>query len=98
MISKTFGAPLGGTTRGAHQGLESLAVSLITPPNCGGGGGSCFPSMLMVAEGEPGTPSIRLRSAAVTGVGSPEPPAPEAFGAPLLLLVLQETTPATTAA
>jgi hypothetical protein len=24
---------LGGTTRGGHQGLESFALSLITPPN-----------------------------------------------------------------
>jgi len=58
MMSSTFGALLGGTTVGGHQGFESLASSLITPPNCGGGGGSCFPSMVMVALGDPGVPVI----------------------------------------
>src|SRR5271156_3682216 len=56
MISKTFGAPLGGTMRGGHHGVESVALCLITPPNFGGGGGICFPSMVVVALGEPGTP------------------------------------------
>src|SRR5512135_2539282 len=56
MISSTLGAPLGGTTVGGHQGFESLAFSLITPPNFGGGGGNCLPSMVVVALGEPGTP------------------------------------------
>src|SRR5882762_9033615 len=58
MMSRMFGAPLGGTTRGGHHGLESLALSLITPPNFIGGGGSCFPSSVRVALGEPGTPVI----------------------------------------
>src|SRR5450755_4427690 len=58
MISSTLGAPFGGTTRGGHQDLESLALSLITPPNFGGGGGSCFPSIVVVAVGEPGSPVI----------------------------------------
>src|SRR6185295_4917981 len=58
MISSTFGAPLGGTTEGGQYGLESLAVSLITPPNFGGSGGSCLPSSVMVALGEPGVPVI----------------------------------------
>src|SRR6516165_9677901 len=56
MISSTFGAPFGGTTRGAHQGVDSDAFSLITPPNFGSGGGSCFPSTVVVALGDPGTP------------------------------------------
>src|SRR5271170_3949773 len=56
MMSRTFGAPLGGTTRGGHQGVESLALSLMTPPNFGGGGGSCLPSIVVVALGEPGVP------------------------------------------
>src|SRR5271156_3066014 len=53
MISKTLGAPLGGTMRGGHHGLESVALSLITPPNFGGGGGICFPSMEVVPLGVP---------------------------------------------
>ena len=56
MISSTFGAPLGGTTVGGQYGLDSAAFSLITPPNFGGGGGSCFPSIVVVALGEPGMP------------------------------------------
>src|SRR5271167_972266 len=56
MMSRTFGAPLGGTMRGGHHGVESLALSLITPPNFGGGGGICFPSIEVVALGEPGVP------------------------------------------
>src|SRR4029453_2709189 len=58
MISSTFGAPLGGTTEGGQYGLESLAVSLITPPNFGGSGGSCLPSSVIVALGVPGVPVI----------------------------------------
>src|SRR5262245_20139278 len=58
MMSSTFGARFGGTTVGGHQGFESPASCLITPPNFGGGGGSCFPSMVVVALGEPGVPVI----------------------------------------
>src|SRR6185437_11669553 len=54
--SSTFGALLGGTIRGGHQGVDSEAFSLITPPNFGSGGGSCFPSMVVVALGEPNSP------------------------------------------
>ena len=32
MISSTLGAPFGGTMRGGHQGGDSEAFSLITPP------------------------------------------------------------------
>src|SRR5271165_3672484 len=56
MIRSTLGAPLGGTTRGGHQGVESFALSLMTPPNGVGGAGSWLPSMVVVALGEPGTP------------------------------------------
>src|SRR4029453_2801086 len=63
MISSTLGAPLGGTTVGGQYGLESAAVSLITPPNFGSGGGSCFPLIVVVALGEPGVPVIRCACA-----------------------------------
>jgi hypothetical protein len=58
MMSRTLGAFFGGTTRGGHQGVDSVAFSLITPPNFGSGGGSCFPEMVVVALGEPGVPVI----------------------------------------
>jgi len=53
MISSTLGAPFGGTTRGAHHAFDSEAFSLISPPKLGAGGGSCFPSIVRVAPGEP---------------------------------------------
>src|SRR5271166_3245456 len=53
MISRTLGAPFGGTTRGGHQGVDSDALSLITPPNFGSGGGSWFPGIVTVPPGEP---------------------------------------------
>src|SRR5271165_5515611 len=65
IMRSTFGAPLGGTTRGGHQGVESLALSLITPPNFSGGAGSCSPLMVVVALAEAGEPVISW-----AGVGS----------------------------
>src|SRR5262245_4546354 len=59
MMRRTFGAPLGGTTDGGQYDLESLAFSLITPPNFGGGGGSCLPSIVVVALGDPGCAVFR---------------------------------------
>ena len=56
MISSTLGAPFGVVMRGAHQGLDCRAPSLITPPNFGSGGGSCLPLRVVVALGEPGAP------------------------------------------
>jgi hypothetical protein len=56
MISKTLGAPLGGTTVGDQYGLESLASMLIVPRNAAGGGGRYLPSIVVVALGEPGVP------------------------------------------
>src|SRR5580765_5922960 len=56
MMSSTLGAPFGGTTRGAHHGVDSDALSLITPPNLGSGGGSCLPVIVVVALGEPDVP------------------------------------------
>src|SRR5215831_13927920 len=58
MITRTLGAPLGGTMRGAHQALDCKASSLMTPPNFGSGAGSCLPSIVVVAPGEPGVPVI----------------------------------------
>src|SRR5262245_24346201 len=56
MISRTLGACLGGTTRGAHHALDWSAPSLITPPNLGSGAGNCFPLMVVVVLGAPGVP------------------------------------------
>jgi hypothetical protein len=58
IMSNTFGAPFGGTTRAGHHGFESEALSLMIPPNFGGEGGSCLPSIVVVASGEPGVPVI----------------------------------------
>src|SRR6476646_8064095 len=58
MMRRMLGASLGGTMRGGHHGVESVAFSLITPPNFGSGGGSCFPLIVVVALGEPGVPLI----------------------------------------
>src|SRR5438552_17798288 len=58
MMRSTFGAPFGGTIRGGQYGFESVALSLITPPNGSGGAGSCFPSIVVVALGDPGSPVI----------------------------------------
>src|SRR6188768_166684 len=58
MMSSTLGAPLGGTMLGGQYGLESTALGLITPPNCGSGGGSCLPSRVVVALGEPIVPVV----------------------------------------
>src|SRR5262245_54199034 len=56
MMSRMFGAPFGGTTRGGHHGTEPCAVCLITPPNFGGGFGTCAGSRVVVAFGAPGVP------------------------------------------
>ena len=53
MMSSTLGAPLGGTIVGGHHGLESL-VSLIVPPNFGGGGGRALAVVGSLNAGEPG--------------------------------------------
>src|SRR5271163_4006342 len=68
MMSSTLGAPLGGTTRGAHQGVDSVARSLITPPNFGSGGGSCFPSIVVVALGDPGVPVTCCAAAGMVAI------------------------------
>src|SRR3954471_9132714 len=56
MIRSTLGAPLGGTMRAGHHGVESVALGLMTPANFGGGAGSCLPSIVVVALGCPNIP------------------------------------------
>src|SRR6187397_1933561 len=58
MMSRMFGASLGGTTRGAHQAFARSALSWMTPPKLGSGGGSCLPSIVVVASGDPGVPVV----------------------------------------
>ncbi|WP_232236928.1 hypothetical protein [Thiosulfatihalobacter marinus] len=58
MISRMLGASSGGTTCGAHQGVESSACCVIVPPNAGSGAGSWFPLSVVVALGEPSVPVI----------------------------------------
>src|SRR5947209_3383068 len=58
MMSKILGAPLGGTMVGGHHGLDSVAFSLITPPNFGSGAGSWLPWIVVVASGEPAAPVV----------------------------------------
>ena len=87
MMSSTFGAPFGGTTRGGHHGVDSDALSLMTPPNFGSGGGSCLPVIVVVASGEPKTP--------VTCWAHPEtqPKARRVAPASMLRLIFMVETP-----
>src|SRR5450755_2079162 len=56
MISRMLGAPFGGTTRGGHHWVESVAAGLITPPKGMLGGGICWPEIVVVALGAPKVP------------------------------------------
>src|SRR6266513_6204659 len=67
MMSRMLGAFFGGTMRGAHHAFDCRASSLITPPNFGSGGGSCFPLMVVVAPGEPGVPVVCICARAEGG-------------------------------
>src|SRR5450631_3801877 len=58
MIRSTLGAPFGGTTVGGQNGFDCSALRLITPPNFAGGAGRYFPSMVVVALGEPGATGV----------------------------------------
>src|SRR4051795_8588518 len=71
MISTTLGAPSGGVTRGGHQGFDWLAFRSIIPPVGSGDGGSCLPSIIMVALGDPGTALICCAYTMVCGSGTP---------------------------
>src|SRR6516165_11066036 len=63
MINRTFGASLGGTTRAGQYGVDCAALRSILPSNFCDGGGSWFPSIVVVALGEPGVPVICCASA-----------------------------------
>src|SRR5271166_5907330 len=52
MINRTFGAPLGGTTRAGQNGVDCAALRSILPWNFWGSGGICCPSIVVVALGE----------------------------------------------
>jgi hypothetical protein len=72
-MRRMLGAPLGGTTRGGQYGVESRALSLITPPNFPGGAGSCSPLIVVVALGEPGVPVISWAGAGnATNIAAPD--------------------------
>jgi hypothetical protein len=43
-------------TASTRGGRMLGAFSLITPANFGSGGGSCWPPIVVVAPGEPGSP------------------------------------------
>src|SRR5215469_4165726 len=70
MISRMFGAPLGGTICGGHHGFDSAALRLITPPNFIAGAGSTFELGKTVALGEPGTPVISCCARAAVALSS----------------------------
>src|SRR5262252_1434810 len=63
MIRRTFGAPLGGTTLGVQNGLESSALTPIWPRNFTSGNfgkGRYFDLGDCVAAGEPGAGGLSL--------------------------------------
>src|SRR5262245_19971136 len=66
MISKMLGAPFGGTTVAGQDGVESLASKLIVPLKGDAAGGRYFPSIVVVASGEPGVPVVCWASAEPT--------------------------------
>src|SRR5512137_2248063 len=70
MMSSTLGAPLGGTIRAGQKGFEPLVERSIVPPNFCGGAGSCLPSRVRVALGEPGTPVVPWAKAAPAGAAT----------------------------
>src|SRR5262245_19378099 len=57
-MSRTFGAPFGGTIRAGQYGFDLIASRSIVPPNFCGGAVICAPSIVVVALGEPGVPVI----------------------------------------
>src|SRR4051812_47369121 len=77
-MSRTLGAPLGGTTRGAHQAFDFKEESLISPPNFESGAGNCLPEIVVVPPGEPGEPVVWI-SALVLVVAATKPHASSAL-------------------
>src|SRR5262245_28447924 len=67
MINRTFGAPLGGTTRAGQYGVDCAALRSILPSNFCGGGGSWLPSIVFFALGEPGVPVVCCALVVTTG-------------------------------
>src|SRR4029079_15885805 len=53
-----FGAPLAGTTRAGHQGIDCAALRSILPSNFCCGGGRWLPGIVVVALGEPAAPAV----------------------------------------
>ena len=80
MIIRMLGASLGGTTRGGHQAVDCIALSLITPPNSGAGGGSCLPLMVEVDAGEPGVPVVSISVALALALAASSSAAASAVG------------------
>src|SRR5262249_54225089 len=93
MMRRMLGAPLGGTIRGAHHGLDWEALRLIVPPNFGCGFGRYLPSMVVVALGDPGAaffPSSAPSSDETLPVAASQPSrAPKARTATIWTLVLR---------
>ncbi len=58
MMRRMFGAPFGGTTRAGQAGVDWAALSSIWPWNRCGGGGSTWPSIVVVALGAPAAPVV----------------------------------------
>src|SRR5688572_18468154 len=71
MMRSTFGAPEGGTTVGGHQGVDSRASRLMTPPNGGASAGSDWPLIVDVALGAPSVPVTCCWPAAGKNVAQP---------------------------
>src|SRR5262245_57078076 len=75
MIRSTLGAPFGGTIRAGQDGWDWAALGLMSPSNFCGGLGRYFPSIVVVASREPGTPvfccAIAAPVAAVTATPTP---------------------------
>src|SRR5215469_10875211 len=76
MISRMFGAPFGGTIRGAQQGFDSRASRLITPPNGSGCGGNCLSDLSdCKPAGEQGSDAGSCGNAPLAAIAASDRPA-----------------------